>query len=561
MKRRITKAMKKAAALTYIAAVTVSCLTGCGSKEEKSSTAVSETAVETTPSAEKDGSTITNNNSGGDEAVFREVINVGIDADPGDLSPWGPNSSGRTATTDVLYENLAHCIDGEVYGVLMRDYELAEDESYMLVHLYDNIYDSAGNHLTASDVKFSFEKCIEGGNINGLGYIENVEVVDDYTAKFNFNTTLYVYDLETLFETFYVVTEAAYNASPDGMVTTPISTAPYIMEEYTSGYLMVMKKNENYWQSEELIQERDRANVGTINYYIITEASQMTTALENGSIDMSWTVSTDDIATFQEGGSYADEYWVFQTPDNLVSQLFANCTEGKATSNEELRKAIYYAIDSNVILESVYNGNGIVTYDTGRPKCPDYSKAWEEEENYYHYDLEKAKEHLAASGYKEGELTLKLLCEATDTYSNTAVLIQAFLSQIGINVEINAVDNSLLTTYQKDPEQWDLLIISKAASNYITTNWKNCFSQSYFAWGGTINFAVDNELEEKLNTARLLSTHTEESVQAVHEYIIDKAYGRGLVNFYNNLVIPRSCSQVVLSYKNAILPGACIYTE
>ena len=168
---------------------------------------------------------------------------------------------------------------------------------------------------------------------------------------------------------------------------------------------------------------------------------------------------------------------------------------------------------------------------------------------------------MAASGYKEGEVTLSLMCEATDAMSDTAVLIQALLEQIGVKVDINSVESSLLSTYQKDPTAWDLLIISKAASNYVTTCWKNCFSQTYFTWGGTINFAYDDELQKRIDAARLLSTHTDETVQAAHDYIIDMAYGHGLINYYNNLIIPKSCSEVVLSYKNAIMPGACTYTE
>lgn len=561
MRRELKETWKKGLSVLCAVSLTVAGVAGCGSAKTTGETAATTTAA-LTNEAVAEGPVVNQKDSENKTAVKREVINVGIEADPGDLSPWGPNNTGRTATSDCIYENLAHCIDGEIHGVLMKDYELAEDESHMTVHIYDNIYDSAGNHMTASDVKFSFEKCVEMGNIYGLSYIENVEVIDDYTVQFNFNTTLYVYDLETLFETFYVVTEAAYEASPDGMAATPVSTSPYKVTDYVSGYILTLEKTDSYWQTDEsLINPRDRANVDKINYYIITESSQMTTALENGSIDMSWAVRTDDLPSFQEGGAKAGDFWVYQVPDNLVSQIFCNCSEDKLTSNADLRKAIYYAIDANMILQSVYNGNGIVTHDVARPKCPDYADEWANEDNYYNFNLEKAKEHMAASGYKEGEVTLSLMCEATDAMSDTAVLIQALLEQIGVKVDINSVESSLLSTYQKDPTAWDLLIISKAASNYVTTCWKNCFSQTYFTWGGTINFAYDDELQKRIDAARLLSSHTDETVQAAHDYIIDMAYGHGLINYYNNLIIPKSCSEVVLSYKNAIMPGACTYTE
>lgn len=453
---------------------------------------------------------------------------------------------------------LAHIVDGEIVGVLMKDYDLAEDESYVDVHLYDYIKDAAGNPLTASDVKFSYDTCVSIGNINGLNFIDGCEVIDTYTVRFNFNTVLYVYDLETLFETLYIVTQASYEASPDGMITRPVSTAAYQVSDYTAGYVVTCTKNGNYWQTDEsLINDRDRANVDTINYYILTESTQMSTALQTGTIDMSWAVNNDDLETITSGG----KFWLYQAPDNLVNELFLNCSEGHATSDVNLRKAIYYAINAEVINQSVYNGNGILCYDTAAPKAPDWQDAWQNEDNYYHYDLEKAKQYLSDWGGDPASLKLIILSSNDTALSNVAQMVGGFLGQLGIPYEMLSVDSANFNTYLYEPSQWDVVITNKATGNFCTTSWRNCFSKSYFSWGGTIGFAFDDKLQDLLDTARLLSTHSDETVNAVHQYIVEQAYGYGILDTVDNYIVTNDCTNVVTSYKGAVLPGACTYAN
>lgn len=551
------KKTTKLLALLLALAMMLSVFTACGGGNDSKTTESTEATAESTENAniEQEGGNAVNNEAVGEE-ILRDVVNVGISADPGDLSPWGPENTGRTAMANQIYQSLAHEIDGEIVGVLMSDYELAEDESYMDCYLYDYIYDAAGNHLTASDVVFSFNKCRELGNIKGLGYIENVEAIGDYTVRFNFNTTLYVYDLETMFTTMYIVTQAAYEASPDGMATTPVTTAQYQVTDYTAGYIITCEKVESYWQTDaSAISARDQANVQTINYYILTEPTQMSTALQTGAIDMSWSVNKEDLQSFAEN----ENFWLYKANDNLVSEIFLNCEESHATSDVNLRKAIYYAINNEAILEGIYGGNGNICYDTAAPKAPDWQDAWATEDNYYHYSLEKAQECLSAWGGDPASLNLVILTSNETERANMAQMIQGFLGQIGISSSILTVDSATLSTYSDDPAQWDIFLQYKATGNFVTTSWKNCFSQSFFSWGGSINYVYDDELEALLNAARLQATHSEETVNAVHQYIVENAYGYGAVNIVNNYVVSSDCSSVVTSYKGAILPGACTY--
>jgi ABC-type transport system substrate-binding protein len=494
--------------------------------------------------------------------VTRKVVNVGINADPGSLAPWANANTGRTAIMEQLFETLAHRVGSEIIPVIMKSYQIAGDGKSMDVVIWDTIYDSAGNHITARDVVFSYNRAKELQAVRNLTFIDRAETAGDYTARFHFNRALLIYDIESLFEGLAIVSQKAYEASPDGMATTPVSTGRYRVTKYTSGYIVTLEKNDAYWQKDESrIYARNQANTQTINYYIITEPSQMTMALEQGSIDMSWGVSNSDLYIFDKGGPQSAKYKVLKVADNLVMQFFCNGSTGKPTENEDLRKAIYYAVNKEVVLQSVYNGNGSVVYDTARPACPDYNPAWEKQDNFYHYNLDKAKEYLAKSGYRPGQLTLTLLVEGTETSANLAVLIQSFLSQIGINVRINTVQASILISTSQDANAWDLLLQGYAASSYVPAGYAYVFDANNYSWGGTICFIKDDRFQNLLSAARLLATHTQETVDAAHNYIVDHAYGMGLVNYSVNFVVPNWLDDMVLSYKLAILPGGSTYTE
>ncbi len=496
-----------------------------------------------------------------EESTRRDVVNVGAETDPADLSPFGPSTTGRTAVIDGMYETLGHIIDGEFVGVLAKSYELSEDETTLTFYLYDYIYDQAGNHLTASDVVFSFNKKVELGNFANIDFVLEAEAVDDYTVQFTLDPPLTYTNIATLVQELYCVTEAAYEASSDGMVTDGVvSTSHYKFVDYQSGYLLTLEAYDDYWQTDEsLIPERNQANVETINYYVLAETTQRTIALESGTIDMCWAVQSDDLYKFEEGGEQSDNYWTDPSSDNLSTVLLFNQADGHATTDENLRKAIGYAINAEAIAESVYGGYATVNYDISRSVSAGYNDEWETQDNFEQYDLEKAAEYLAESDYA-GE-SLVLLCTSDATMTDSCALIQGFLGAVGITVEIKSVDSATISTYSADESQWDLFITSTAAEAYVTQSWLKHLDYNATGTGKTISFRLDETLEELVLAAAYISTSTQETIDACHDYYMENAIILGLVNPSVCTVATNDCETLVYGYKHEILPGACTYTE
>lgn len=548
--------MKRITALLLVTAMILTLFAGCGSNNQPQATAAAanDPTMEVGSAAEVD---VVAKGDGTAEHVIRDSITVGVQSDPADFAPWAANSNGRTNALWGLYQELGHIISGEFVPAIVKEYTIAEDGKSMTCTIFDYITDSAGNKLTANDVKFSFETGTALGYITGVSMIDEIVVDNDYQFTFKFGKELRLGDLDTIFRTA-IVTQAAYEADPNGMSTNPVGTGPYTLTSYTAGSSFTYTAREDFWQTDEnYLCARDRANVKTINYVILAESSQRTMALEQKSIDMCSEISDEDIGEFREGGAYSGDYWTYGVPDNLSLLIFCNCDSSRLTSNKDLRTAIFYAINAETILQSVYNGNGTNPKSMSPTWGTGYAASVDSEDNYYNYSVDKAKEYLEKAGYNGEELTI--LTEATGNVANSAVLVQAFLSAAGINAKIQSVDSTILQATYTNPDGWDILLTQNACNTYAVTAFNPLSSDRYTT--GTINHIYDNKLQELLATAYAMSTAGEESFKALHDYVVENAYGMNLVNYTTTYVVPSFMDSVCLSYKKSFIPGGCTYIE
>ena len=540
------------------------CGAGAGNTEpagaEPAGEEITATASETAePVSESPAATAVADESGSyyQETVEGSVLNIGVGSS---VTSWNPWSNGMNAATSgsmggMLYQTL---MTMEMEPVLAYEYEAVDDTTYDF-HIWDNITDSLGNPLTAEDVVFSYEQGIASGNAHGIDIIETVTALDDYTVEFTFSHEPYIGDLESVVGQISIVTRASYEASSDNMVNTPVGTGAYVLDKWVADSITTLTVRDDFWaKPEQILSPSMECSVETVNYKVISESAQLTIGLENGDIDFSNAITNEDLSFFEEGGEYAANYNVDILPAGLTNYLLCNCSENSVCSDPVLREAIYYAIDAQSIVNGVANGMGIVTHDGSNATLQDYNTDWNEEDNYYNYNLETAKKKLEEAGYADGKLTLTLYCESGDLYTNISTLVQAFLNQLGINVNIEPYESTMLADYVADSKSWDLLVCCFGSEDYIVNNWAHICDPANWSWGKSYNFIDDDKLVELLYTCKTLDGHTPENLDAFHKYATDNAYMMGLYNGYSCAVMNNKYS-AVYNIQNNLIAQATIF--
>ncbi|MCQ5387573.1 ABC transporter substrate-binding protein [Hungatella hathewayi] len=531
MKRR------KIVSLLLAAAMTAGVMSGCGGNGETAGTAgTADTKnAETAQNGAKEE---------GQSTIVMEITN-----DPSSLQPSTINQQAFMEQRMNYYERLFEWdYNGEVSPLLVKDFEWI-DELHLKITLYDNITTHSGKKLTTEDVKFSLEYAKDSAEFarhtTNIDY-DNIEITDDYTMVIPIlqQNVLFWNDITRI----DIVSKADFEESKDQMITTPVGTGPYKVTGYTPGVEVVLEKNENYWNAGQTeIQQR---NVDRIIYKFIPEEAQRTISLESGDVDFVY----DPPLTELEGLMNNSDYDVLEVKTSSTPSLYFNSSEGSVCSNKSLRQAISCAIDNSAIVAAVYKGFAHPACSVVTPNNPEWSDDLENS-NPYAFDQEKAKTCLAEAGYQPGELKLRLATDDVSTHKAAAEIIQAYLQQIGIEVEISIFDAGSYNTLLTQKDTWDMQI------NEYTTK-----GSILFFFGNQVNrnknirgFWDDDEFQNVLDEA--LKDGDNEKVSKLVSIFMENIPIYPLMNKTNYYVFRKGIENVRTKDDYIVFPGDVTYTE
>lgn len=553
---------KKIFSILIAMAMTVS-LAACGStdnesdKSSESNSNVSESSSsDNSTSEDSSGSDIVVTDGSGESVQVPEVISI-VTYDITTLAPWESASAGRLCVIQTLYDYLAYYDSTQecgMSGILMESYEKI-DTYTSRVKIYDYITDSAGNHLTAEDVAFSFNTWKENGKSVKCALLDSVTVVDEYTVDIKLNADT-IGDVENMMCGLVpIVTQAAYEASDDGMYAHVVSTAPYIVTEFVAGDHLTVVKNENYWQTDEsLLAPCAVANVDTITFKIVTESAQVAINLETNSADMAALVPNTEISRFEAD----DNFLTYSTGSSNFTWLSFNVDpdNGLFYDNVALRQAICYAIDQEGLVNGAVDGHGTVSHAFANPICVDYNPDWDNELNYG-YELETAKQLLADSGF-DTSTPIRIMYSSGDKQKSDATIVMNYLRALGLeNTEILGYEAALYQSYKTDPKEWDIIIDDVQSVDFVVGA-ASKFDRNVPA----VNLAQDDKLQELFELVTTNAGHTTENIEEYMDYILmDQCYVYPLYRENYNYVAEQGVSSMYINFKGYLLPGACTYTE
>lgn len=327
---------------------------------------------------------------GQQEAAVRDTdsVVIAISSEPETLDPtkgWGHGSAPIIQSTLLYYNG-----EMELVNDLATDYALSGDGLTWTFTIRDDAYFTDGEPVTAADVAFTLETAKAAQGSVDLTYMERAEAVDDTTLVVTLSKPTSVF-LNTL-ASIGIVPEHAYS---DSYGTNPaVGSGPYQFVEWRAQEQLILRANENYYGGAPAIK-----NV-TI---VFMDEDAALAAVKAGQVDVACTAAT--LATTVVEGYHVE---AVDSADNRGFTLPVLPEEGNVTAsghpigndvtcNLEIRQAIAYAIDRQLVADLVLNGYGRPAYseNDGMP--------WNNPETVIETDVDYAKKLLADAGWSDSD--------------------------------------------------------------------------------------------------------------------------------------------------------------
>jgi peptide/nickel transport system substrate-binding protein len=354
------------------------------------------------------------------QGIVKDDIAIALSADITSLDPQGHNDTKSETVSFLLFNRLFRLnTDFKVVPDLAESWEQPSSTEW-LIKIKEGVKFHDGSEMTAEDVKASLDRSKVMPKVQQvLSEIESIEVVDKYTVKITTKSAFAPF-LYTLVHAGTSIIPKAYLESGDDFAN-PIGSGPYTFVEWISGDQIVVAKNANYFDADNMGQS------SKITFKVIPEGTSRTIALETGEVDVVAEVPTTDMNKVTD----SSDLTLYEKPSTRTD-FFEMNTEKAPFDNILVRQAMNYAIDKEAVLIVSIEGAGIQAESVLAPSFLGYKAG------PYKYDPKKAKELLAKAGYADGfDMTITT---SGDDRKRIAEVIQASLMEVGINASIEMLE-------------------------------------------------------------------------------------------------------------------------
>ncbi|SLN18107.1 putative ABC transporter-binding protein precursor [Pseudoruegeria aquimaris] len=172
-----------------------------------------------------------------------------------------------------------------LYGLLAESVETDEARSWVEFTLREEARFSDGSPVTVEDVLWSYETLGTVGHPRYLGAwtkVAKAEATGPRSVRFTFSTE--DRELPLILGLRPILKKAQWEGkdfTESGLTEIPISSAPYVVDDFQAGRYVSLKRNPDYW-GKDLPVNRGRANVDEIRMEFFTDGTAMFEAFKAG---------------------------------------------------------------------------------------------------------------------------------------------------------------------------------------------------------------------------------------------------------------------------------------
>ena len=431
--------MKKTRALvaTVTAGAMVLGLAACGSSAYQETTVAATEAAGTTAAGES-AAEATGTVSTSDLKVMLETPVMSLDP--------------QQATDGTSFEVMANYTDGltqmddtgAAIAAVAESWETSDDGLTWTFHLRKDAKWSNGTPVTAKDFVFGWQRAVDPDvaseyayMLSDIGQIKNaadiisgtkdkselgVTAVDDNTLQVELNAPVSYFLSLMYFPTFYPVNEEFFNTCPDTYGTSPettLSDGAFVLDTYQPAATSIhLTKNADYYDADSI-------KLAGIDYQVIQDSQQALLSYQNGDLDLTL-LNGDQVDQVKDDPAFkavgAGYLWYVTPNISAVPEL----------ANDNIRKALTFAIDRTAICEDVLKDGSKPTYTAvpmdfaAGPDGSDFSADQTKFQDVCADDTAKAAEYWQKGLDELGitSLTLDMKVDADDAPQKVATVLQ-----------------------------------------------------------------------------------------------------------------------------------------
>lgn len=398
------------------------------------------------------------NGSNKQEQKIKEIT-LGV-AEFDTINPIISNNQNVQNISRLLYEPLVSLNNSYKPEPALAIEWAKQDATNYIIKLRENVKWSDGTNFNAEDVRYTIDRLkIDTPSVysSNVQYVNQVDVVDDYTLKINLTQEVPFFEYYLTFP----IMSAKYYGQDDFKNTQknikPIVTGKYKIKEVQSSYI-TLEKNENWWNAKKIGLSLEKIN---INLY--SSVGELYNSFKTG--------NTDILAT--NNNNFSD--YIGTIGYNLKEvrgrehNFIALNTTSQYLSDIQVRKAVAASIDKTAITNNVY---GSKYYVSSFPL--EYgSYLYKGNNSSVQYNLEQAKQYLTDGGwvdrnnswqknvnYRTQRLTLNLVVKASNNAQvQIAENIKTQLEAQGIRINIIQASDVQYQNYKQN-KNYDMILCS-----------------------------------------------------------------------------------------------------
>lgn len=380
---------------------------------------------------------------------------------------------------------------------------------------------SNGREVTADDFKYSWERMLDPktagpmtggpfwGGVTGAqdffagnsAHVSGIKVVDTYTLEVDLDAPNQSFLNIVAMPFGFVIPKEAVAAAGSDYAHKPVGTGAFVLDKWTAGQLLVLKKNPTYFGKPAYLNE--------VDFQIGVAAEVGFLRLQQGQTDLSEPSANIPSAQYiQLSSSPQFKDRIVRQPNVDINYLAMNVNM-RPFDNKLVRQAFNYVVNkANQV--KILNGRAVINNGIQAPPMPGYVPNYNPlglDKNGQ--NLDKAKALLAQAGYSASNPfpAQDLVYTKTNTDSdNLASAIQQDFQQVGVKLNLKGLSfpafldvtgkpNTTALSYDlwfqdfPDPSDFVDPILSCAAAN-VTAN------------GGDVAFFCEKNVDSIADKAR-----------------------------------------------------------